>query len=190
MKTLKHIVLTALMLTALNGYSTEIEIVSSASVTTLQFSNVKKGQQITIKDNSNITLYKEVVAGNGTYAKRFDLTALENGTYFIELSKDCEIIVKSFTIQGNRVRFIQDSEYKIFKPTVRLDNEHLIVSQLSLTNAPLNVELYYNGVLIHTDIITGATILNRVYQLSASQKGAYTVVMNTGDRNFVQNFTI
>ncbi|SCY06266.1 hypothetical protein SAMN05192588_0950 [Nonlabens sp. Hel1_33_55] len=190
MKTIKNLIAATLLFTALNSYATEIEIVSSANVTTLQFSNVKKGQQVTIKDDFNTILYKETIQANGTYAKKFNLTALEDGSYTIELTKDYEIIVKSFDIKAKQVKLNQSNEVMIFKPNVRLEDVKMIISQLSLTKSPLNVELYYNGVLIHNDKITGDTILSRVYQLSATKKGNYRVVMNSNDHSFTKNFTI
>ncbi|PRP66400.1 hypothetical protein [Nonlabens agnitus] len=190
MKTLKHIVLTALMLTALNGYSTEIEIVSSASVTTLQFSNVKKGQQIMIKDGLKTVLYKEFINTSGTYLRKFDLTALKDGMYFIELHKDCEIIIKSLYIENNNVMIIQDSESKEFKPVLKLNKGTVMISQLTLAQKPLSISFYYDGELIHEETLSGSMILNGAYQLSTDKKGDYVVFMKSGDRTYTNNFTL
>ncbi len=190
MKTIKYLLLATVMLTAITTQAAEIEITSAARVTTLQFSNVKKGQQLTIKDAANFTLYTEVINGSGTYAKKFDLSALSDGEYVIELSKDCEIVVKAFQIKLNQIIISQNSEYTFFKPTIRMDNNKLMVSQLSLSSSPLELELYYKGALIHTDQIKGSAILSRAYQLSPLEKGSYTVVMTSQNRQYVKNFTI
>ena len=100
MKAIKTILLVAIMLTIVTSYaSEEVMDVPSKGITLLRFSNVKKGHHYKIIDDKGTTLYTETIKRNGAFAKRFDFTALNDGSYTIELDKDFEIIITPFIIQ-------------------------------------------------------------------------------------------
>ena len=80
-------------------------IKNDAERTSLTLYNVKEGNLLSIKDNNGIILYKELIQESGTYTKGFDLTALPNGAYVFELSKDFEINSIPFTVKSKVVVF-------------------------------------------------------------------------------------
>jgi hypothetical protein len=179
------------MLIALTGYANElVSNVPAKNVTTLNFSNVKRGQQLSIKDAAEVILYSENIMTDGFYTQYFDLTTLQNGSYTFELNKECEIIIKPFTVDNGNVTFSNEAQSSYFKPNASLRNNKLMVSQLVDGTDALNVEIYYKNELIHRDDIEGTTILNRIYQLSEKKKGAYTIIMKSGEKQFVKRFDI
>ena len=62
------------------------------------FKNVKKGHQLTLKNEKGVKLHSETVSITGLLTKVFDLSSLKNGIYTIELNKDYEIIVKTLLL--------------------------------------------------------------------------------------------
>lgn len=191
MKTIKKLVLLALMLTIVTGFANENVIdVPSKAIAVLKFSNVKKGHQYTILDNQGETLFSETIKRNGTFLKRFDFTGLKDGSYTLELEKDYEIIVTPFTIKSNSVMFLERNEKTIFKPVVRLENNQLLISQMSFDSQPLKVELFYEDQSIYKGELIGEKILKQVYKLSAQEKGDYYLRLSFGDRYFIKNFKL
>lgn len=181
MKTIKKILFVATMLTIVTGYANDIK--------NLELANVKKGHQLTIIDSKGEILYHEAIERNGSYLNKFDLTLLKDGMYSIELDKDFEIIIKPFEVKSNKVLFLNDKETKEFKPVIRVNENQLIISQLSLNNQPLEVKLYYNDELIHKEILKNQSILKQALRLSKSQKGNYSLRMVSGNRVFVETFS-
>ncbi|MEM5563522.1 hypothetical protein WNY78_00330 [Psychroserpens sp. AS72] len=191
MKTIKTLVMVAFMLTIVTGYANENVIdVPSKAITTLKFSNVKKGHQYTIIDNEGVILFSETIKRNGTFLKKFNFTALEDGSYTVELSKDFEIIITPFIIQSNNVVFLESKEKTVFKPVVRTKDDQLLISLLSMDTKTLDIELFYNGESILKDTLTGDQVLNKVYKLSEKEKGDYYLHMTSGDRVFNKTFTL
>jgi len=190
MKTLKLIVTVALMLAIVDGQAVNLERNPTKANTVLVFSNVKKGHEFTVKTAGGKIVHQETIERNGTYKKQFDLTGLENGLYFIELNKDFEIVVKPFKIVESKVSFLTDLEKSIFKPVVRTKDSKLMISQLALNVKPLNVELYYEGALIYQEKLAAKPIIEQVYKLAKNQKGEYTLRMTSGERLFVERFTL
>jgi hypothetical protein len=158
--------------------------------TILTFNNVKKGHQLVIKDTNLLILYKEAIQKNGAYSKRFDLTALPNGDYYFELDKDVEIVIIPFKVISNKVTFDKAKETVVYKPTVRLENNHLFVSRLSLDAQPLSIKMYYSSSfgqgtdLIFSEEIENTKIVKRIYELSKQKKGNYTIVFTSDGREF------
>ena len=163
--------------------------------TTLSIYNVKQGQQLVIKDNNGLVLYKELIGKSGMYNKGFDLTELPNGEYFFELDKDTEVQVIPFKVYLNKVEFLKDKETKFFKPIIRFKENKILLSRLSFEQKPLEVKIYYdysNGdyELLHGEKFKGAKIIERVYQLDRHKKGSYKVVVKTEGREFTESLTI
>ncbi|MFD2916888.1 hypothetical protein [Psychroserpens luteus] len=191
MKTMKTLFLVAFMLTIVTGYANENVIdVPSKAITVLKFSNVKKGHQYTIIDNQGVLLYSETIDRNGTFSKKFDFTALKDGSYTVELNKDFEIIVTPFIVQSKSVIFLESKVRTVFKPVVRTKGNQLLISLMSMDVQTLDIELFYNGESIFKDQLKGDQILNQVYKLSSQEKGDYYLHMTSGDRVFNKSFKL
>ena len=153
----------------------------------VEFNAVKKGNKLTIKDSHNVIIYSQEIENSGKYSKVFDLSKLIKGDYTAELEKDYEIIVKSFSILDGKVSFKE--EKNIYKPVIRTEKNRVLISKIDFNKEPLKVALYYNGDVIFSETVKdNSKILNRVYRLSEEEKGNYTVVINTNERSYIQNF--
>ncbi|QXP65871.1 hypothetical protein [Polaribacter sp. AHE13PA] len=156
----------------------------------VEYKAVKKGDALTIKNEYGITIYKQVLQSSGNYTKTFDLTNLEDGLYTTELEKDFEILVKKLEVKDGFVTFHKNENEIIFKPVIRTEGNLVLISKIEFDNIPLNVTLYYNNKIILSDKVTGEKVLNRVYKLSETEKGAYKVIINCNNRTYKKDFTI
>lgn len=189
MKTrINYIVCILLMLISVQSFAhnaTETNLV-------VTFENVKKGHQLVIKDANLLVVYKEAIQKDGNYRKGFDLTALPDGEYTVELDKDVQIVIIPFTVSSNTVTFQKENETVVYKPMVRLDGNHLFVSRLSLDVQPLQMKLYYTEsiqqgrTLIYKEDIKNTKIVERVLQLSKEKKGTYVVTFESQGRTFTE----
>jgi len=198
-KEVKKGILLVTILGTMISYASSYSIESKAEIkrTILSINSVKQGQQLIIKNNSGVVLYKELIEQSGAYNKGFDLTALPNGDYYFELEKDLEIQIIPFKVRLNNVEFLKDKEVKFFKPIVRFKDNKILLSRLSLDHKPLEVKIYYEEFgssssydLIHSEKFEGVEIIERVYALDKTKKGAYKVVVKTQGREFTENMTI
>ena len=175
MKTLKKMLVLVIMLTIAAGYANDSGMnVPTKTTITLEFSNVKKGHQYIIKDSRGSVIYSESIKRNGSFSKEFNFTSLE-------ISKDFEIIIKPFKIQSQKVIVLKDKETKLFKPVIRLKDNTLIISQMTLESKPLQVELVYDDEVIHSDELHGGQILKAKYGLSNNEKGTYYLEVVVGE---------
>ena len=187
----KSLVLVVLFTTLL-GNANEISLrnLNDSNTTMLTLVNVKKGNQLLIKDAYGVVLYKESIEESGNYTKGFDLTSLPDGDYFFELNKELEIEVSPFIVNSNKVEF--SKEKTIFKPYVRNKENFVFVSHLSLHSKPLKIDLYYyvggHYQLIHSEVVKNKQRIEKVYGLDKNEIGKYKIKMTSEGRTFVEFF--
>jgi hypothetical protein len=194
MKKIKNSLIVALMFGTLIGYAeekTNSAEFTNKKIVKVEFKNVKKGQALTIKNENGLIVYSGEIKNSGNYSKQFDLSALENGTYKVELNKDFEIIIKTFNVKDRLVTLLKEENQKIFKPVIRTKGDFLYVSKIEFNHKPLKVIIYYeNEILLSDTLKEKEDILKRVYKLSDSEKGDYKVVIHSDERIYVKDFTI
>ena len=191
MKTIKNLILVAAVLVSTLSYADKgngFKTTTYSKITVVEFENVKKGQQLIVKDNDGEIMYSEIIDSNGTISKTFDLKYLKDGNYTLELDKDFEIVVKPFKVTKNQILFSTSEETKKFKPLVVNENSQLRISKLNLELEPVEIEIYYDGDLIYSEVINKETIVNRVYKLSEFETGNYYTIVTVKDRSYTNYF--
>ncbi|MFC4722971.1 hypothetical protein ACFO5O_11600 [Geojedonia litorea] len=195
----KGILLVTIMGTMLSYASkpSAFEVNNEIKKTMVVINYVKEGQVLVIKDYFGVVLYKEYIEKTGAYTKGFDLTALPDGNYFFELDKDLEIQVIPFNVKANKVEFHKENESKFFKPTIRINDNKILFSRLSLDYKPLELKIYYdndmsssNPELIYTDKFKDTKIIERIYALDKEKKGTYRIVVETEGHEFSKTMTL
>lgn len=154
------------------------------------FKNVKKGHELTIKDDKGVQLHSEIVSRRGLLTKVFDFSSLKDGKYTIELDKDFEIVVKTLEIKNNKVIFNEDSKSVFFKPVVRNDDNLLLISKLGFKKEPLKIALYFDDAIIYSETVKDEASLERVYKLDEKLKGDYKVVITDTKSSYTHDFKI
>ena len=193
MKTIiKKYLVAVTFLLSLVSYATEKNISTTidGKKVKVEFTAVRKGQVLSIKNANNIVMYSDVIEMAGNYARTFDLTNLENGKYTAELEKDFETIIKPFLVANGLVTFTPEENKTIFKPVIRIQDNLLLISKISLENQPIKITLYYIDAVIYTETSKDTKVLNRALRLLKNKKGTYTVAINADNKNYRKNFKI
>lgn len=168
-------------------------IKNEADKTSLTLTDVKKGNLLSIKDENGIVLYKEFIQKSGSYTKGFDLTELPNGSYLFEVDKDVEISTIPFMVNADGVTFDAAGEKVTYKPVTRVIGDLLYVTKLSLNEAPLEIDIYYesdevNGEFesVYSEKIENSKIIERVYKLEDIKDGKFEIVCHSEGRVFTK----
>lgn len=194
----KSLLAIALLITTLTFANDDrtFSVIANAEKTTVTIKNVEEGQQLSLIDENKVVIYKEKITKSGLYTKVFDLTSLPDGNYFFELNKNLQIHTIPFKVVYSEVTFDKSNEIVVYKPTIRLKEDLVLISQLSLREAPLKIELFYdkdqNGdyQLLHTETINNGITLEKVFKLSEKEKGNYKLVFTTEGRVFEKKFNL
>ena len=190
--TFKKYLVAVTLLLSLVSYATDKNISTTidGKKVKVEFTAVRKGQVLSIKNANNIVMYSDVIEMAGNYARTFDLTNLENGKYTAELEKDFETIIKPFLVENGLITFLPEENKTIFKPVIRIQDNLLLISKISLENQPIKITLYYIDAVIYTETSKDTKVLNRALRLLKNKKGTYTVAINADNKNYRKNFKI
>lgn len=193
MKSIKKMLLVVLMFATTLSYAekkVKRNTIALSKVAVVEFVNAKKGQKLLVKDEYGIILHSEIVTKNGNLSKSFNLKQLKNGTYTIELDKDFEVIIKPLEIKDNAIVFLKNKEKKVFKPLMRIDNDKLLISQMTLGSNHIEVEIYYDDTLIYSENVKGEKTMNRIYKFSDTESGEYQAIVKADDRTYIKQFKL
>ena len=196
-KNTKKGIFMVIMFATMLSFANEVSfysITKNGNETSLTLNNVKAGDLLSILDDKDVVLYKEIIQKNGSYTKGFDLSTLPDGSYAFELNKAVEINTIPFTISNNNVTINKTAEKTIYKPITRVKGSVVLISRFSLEKQPLTVEIYYsaddsvynNAELIYSEKIKDTENYNRVFRLADINKGSYRIVYNTDGRSFTE----
>lgn len=194
MKTIKRkLVVVVFMLGTVFNYANNTKEDSRLMETTnvkVEFKDVKKGHTLTIKDKQGNILHSENATKKGNLTKVFDLSSLKDGMYSIELHKDFRILVKPSKVASHQVIFEKNLEKVIFKPIIRAKEDLIFISKKAVDKEAVKIIIYYNDNPIHTEVITNALQVNRIYKLDLKEKGSYRAVVYSNKKSYTKNFTL
>ncbi len=111
----KSIVLVVLFTTLLVNANeiSSLRNLKDEKTTMLTLLNVKKGNQLIMKDAFGKVLYRQSISNSGEFVKGFDLTSLPNGKYYFLLKGDLQKKIIPFRINKNKLEYNQEMESTI-----------------------------------------------------------------------------
>jgi len=154
----------------------------------LILNDLQQGLTVQLKDQFGYTLHEEVVQGTA-YGKEFNLSALPNGQYFLELDYSAKVDIYPLFIENGRVTKAKLRE--VFKPVVNLKGENLSITHLAPRKSALRVMIYNeNQEVILNDTMSGDISLGRIYDLSELKEGEYQVYLASEGHNYQHNLRL
>lgn len=184
------VLLTTMLSNAHEGSSFIPKKEKDITKTVVTINDVKEGQELIIKDDSGLVLYKEAIKVSGLYNKAFDLTELPDGDYFFEIDKDMEIQSIPFNVTSNKVVFNKEKETTIYKPYIRIKDRYVYLTKLALNKEPLAVNLFYGDELIYSETISNTKTIEKVYKLMKSNTGNYKIELKSNGRTYYKYFQL
>jgi len=128
---IKNSLVLVVMFTTLLSNANDIFVLKNlkdSKTTMLTLLDVKKGNQLVIKDGNGYVLYKEKIQITGVFTKGFNFTLLPSGEYYIEFKQGVEIKTMPFKVDidgvenGNTKNSFEKSFLKQSK-TKKMDND-------------------------------------------------------------------
>ena len=183
------VLLTTVVTTAMNDDpSVKINSVS-AKLVNLTLNNFDKAIKFSIKDNEGLVLYSETFEKE-VFSKKFNLATLPVGNYYFEIDSYTKIKTIPVYVDAVKVILNENNSTVYFKPMVRLSNNTVLISKLSLNNAPLKVVMYdQNFNVIYMDEISGSKNLEKKLDVSELPQGTYNLLLSSENKTVLETFT-
>lgn len=198
MKTLiKHSLIVAVLFTSLTSYASGVEplvkVEGKDNKTFTLFMNDLKSQQVKIfiKDENGIVLHKEELNINAGYFKKYDLSALPNGSYVLEVEDQSIVKVMPFQVSKSNVEFSNENKTEVFKPYLRQRGTMVDAMFRSFENKPTTVTIYDSeGNILENEKIAAGENVEKIFDFSNVNAGTYRIDFHNGDRTFSKEVSI
>ncbi|QIE59676.1 hypothetical protein G5B37_08885 [Rasiella rasia] len=161
-----------------------------------EYTNSKDPKTVIIRNKKGTAVYETEVTATDSKHALVRSVNLADGTYVFEIVEDSEVKLIPFIVTEGTVLLDEENTKTVFKPTLQVKDDLLLVNQLSLTQEPLNVTIYYSeegfdlnafGV-IQSDEIKSGIILQKAYKLDKNKTGRYLVKLTSEGKVFTEMF--
>lgn len=161
---------------------------SEAKKTTLALNEVKKGDKISIKNKNGKTFLKETITSSNIKNKEFDLNFLADGNYFFEIERELKINIIPFMLSFDKgIIYLKQQETVLYKPHIKVENEMVILTQISQNGAPISIDIYdENNELLYNDTTKDELDIQRAFKL---KKGNFKFVITSNNNEYETEIT-
>ncbi len=165
---------------------TTVKVTSDSKVISVNLGDVKNDEiSIRIEDANGNELVSEKVKGSQNFAKKYNVSKLEDGNYNIIIAKQTLRTVQPFKIVDNKVIVLATEKKEKFLPLLSQDGDKLNVNVLLGNFSNITVTLYDNeGRKVFDEKNYVVLNLHKRYDLSKLPKGIYVAEVMAGDESF------
>ncbi|MFT6969444.1 MAG: hypothetical protein ACJAXX_000001 [Roseivirga sp.] len=193
MKSLKKVMLIAIMvmvstISFANGNKPNVKV-QSVGAKTIALSAIGFGTgetQIKLVDEKGTILHIERIVGKNEYSKKFDLSSLKVGTYYIEVENETSFSTISVAVSAITTNVLEDSKVVIMKPVIRRNGNLLDILLPGENTADVEVSIYDSNLKrVFNEKVAQNSDMRR-YNLSQLARGGYSIKMITEGKEFIQ----
>jgi len=153
---------------------------SSPKEAIVEASNVEaKFFEVEIMDKYGDRFYsKKTDDKSFTYKRKYDLSTLEDGTYFMTVEHGDEKYLKEFTVRSGDIQVV--NQRKVVDPHFKVEGDMVKLSYLNFPNDNMSIAVYDEGKLLHEEEIETQFTVHKALDLSDLRPGNYKVVFASG----------
>jgi hypothetical protein len=145
--------------------------------------------KISVEDElGRIIYYKETEEPAGDYRKVFDFSYLEEGIYKLTVESDKLITKREFEIDNAKISV--GKEKTTLEPFFYYKDNLLRCSYLNFEKENLKLYFFDQGELIYTKEIGRNFTVSEALNLSKLDKGNYTAMLSTGEKDYTYDIEI
>lgn len=113
-----------------------------------------------------------------TYKRKYDLSTLDDGTYFMTVRHGDEKYQKEFTVRSGDIQVV--NQRKVVEPHIKVEGDMVKLSYLNFPNDNMSIAVFDEGKLLHEEQLETQFTVHRGLDLSALRPGIYKVVFASG----------
>ena len=187
MKTMKNLFAAAIAVLIVNGAmasgNLKVNIASGNSESAeVEISNVAMSTfEIDLRnENGEVVFYKETKAPATNYARKYDFSKLEDGTYYFTVKLDKESHETKFEMDNGQMNILK--ERKMVDPVFTFENNKLKLTYLNFQEEETSLLVYDSrrNMLNEKDLKSDFAIQHGV-DFSKAPMGNYEVVLSSGN---------
>lgn len=144
---------------------------------------------INFADADGNIIYSEHLSNVETYAKKLNLTTLEDGNYFLSIENTLRQIDYTIVIGEGRINIAERKENT--KPVFRIKNEMVYLNLLNLEKEKVSITvLDSDDRVVFNEIIRNETLVQKAFNFEDAYSDTYTIMVKDRKDTFYENITV
>jgi hypothetical protein len=193
MKTIKNYLVLALMLMTVGNafaFNPDLRLLNGKKII-VKVDNDMESAILSIKDLKGYTFYSESIKkSQNDFLKTFDLSALPNGAYVVEIEGDIKVYSFEVVATDTKVESAIEGKKLLYKPLANARGKKVYINKYNPELAPLSVTIYNNNdVIVYSETLEATDNLGRIYNFSKAS-GDYKIAMSSNEKTYYQTVSI
>ncbi len=145
--------------------------------------------EIKVRDEFGDVVYsKTAKSQTENYKMKYDFSALEDGTYFLNVKHGKEYHQKHFQLNSGEVNIL--SERKVVEPYFIQKGDKVEMSYLNFPQDEMSIHIYDDYGLLHEQNLENKFAVHKAIDLSELRSGVYRIVFASGFDIFEHDITV
>lgn len=144
--------------------------------------------EIEVENELGESIFTKTTEAQADYKRKYDFSALENGTYFLTVKHGKEYSRKRFQLESGDVNVI--SERRIVEPVFIQKEKKVKMSYLNFPQDEMSIHIYDDKGLLHEQELKNEFAVHKAIDLSELRPGDYRIVFATGIDIFEHGVTV
>ena len=190
-RVIRTIAAVAILFATTTGMANEPKLVTDGISKNLVFEWETQLSEATLKivDTNGNTVYLDALDDVERYVKKFNLSHLKAGTYFLSLEDGTREFVYSIAVNKNNISILGMDES--LKPAFREKEGSVYLNFLNrdMGNVKLALTNPFGNVLFE-EIVEDSFVVGKAFNFKDAIAGEYTISLNDGEKTFYKTFRI
>lgn len=162
---------------------------SAEKVLTFTFDGQQGETKIKMIDNESHVIYSEEIDGLLSYSKKFDLSQLEEGKFFISVETQLKDLLYTISLTNDNVE-ITDSEERI-KPFFRKKGKSIFLNVLNTGGEKITIKVYSgDDRVLHQESYENEFLIEKAFNFENANADIYTIAVKKGSNTYYESLVV
>lgn len=167
----------------LAGTTVKITADENVKAVTVNINNIQNDVvKVSLEGTDGTVLFSQEISKMARYAKKFNLSQLENGSYKLVIRKNLTKTTQPFTLNDNGVQLNENERKEKFLPSIAQKGSMVDVNCLTSNYTNIYIRIFDNeGRLVFENTNYVVFQIQKRFNLSKLPAGAYVMEVEAGD---------
>ena len=190
-KVIRSIAVVALMIATTTGMAKEPKLVTDGTSKSVSFEWETQllNTSLKIYDENGVIVHSDYIKNAEDYARRFDLTPLKEGMYFLKIQNGTKEMIYSLRLNTDNVAILGIEENN--KPAFRRKDGRVYMNYLNAEIDAVEVRVTdANGNLLFEETFEDIFVVEKAFNFKEAFKGDYTIAVTTSENAYYETVSI